>query len=395
MRRIRLLILLGGALLGAAGAWADDVAFVDCSSHQEGTQVFGKPRRSNDIVAALPCGERFTVLLYGFIFSRIQTHDGKVGYIYSSLISVDRSGASVKPQSPATPAPAATPAAAPAMPAAQPATAVATKQPEPAPTPSAPPAQQTTAPASAPETNVATPQPAAAADAKQPEAFSDPVPATPQPAAASVAEAPPAEPSATPAAERQPVPAEPSAPTVQPANARSSWEKPNPGGTRRTPLVEAFGGYAFTRFDGGGTWTNIHGGMGSVGVNIKPWLQIVADTSYNAVTLSGTKNVVYGNHYGPRLFPRGRSRMGMRPFVEALFGGTRIDTSVSGTNIYDTSDSSFSMKFGGGLDWKLSRLVEVRVLNVDYYRTKFGGVSQNNYWASTGVVLRFFGGSAE
>jgi len=40
----------------------------------------------------LPCGERFTILLNGFIFSRIQTKDGKIGYVYSNLISPDHSG---------------------------------------------------------------------------------------------------------------------------------------------------------------------------------------------------------------------------------------------------------------------------------------------------------------
>ncbi len=90
MLRNRLLILLGVCFLAASAAWADDVGYIDCSSHSEGTQVFGKPRRTPDVVASLPCGERFTILVYGFVFSRIQTGDGKVGYIYSNLIAVDR-----------------------------------------------------------------------------------------------------------------------------------------------------------------------------------------------------------------------------------------------------------------------------------------------------------------
>src|SRR5437879_2835772 len=32
----------------------------------------------------------FRSLVYGFVFSRIETRDGKVGYIYSNLIAVDR-----------------------------------------------------------------------------------------------------------------------------------------------------------------------------------------------------------------------------------------------------------------------------------------------------------------
>ena len=159
--------------------------------------------------------------------------------------------------------------------------------------------------------------------------------------------------------------------------------------------MDFYGGYAFTRFNSGGTGTNFEGGMASAAWNVRPWLQIVADTSYSVVTLSGTKNILYGNHYGPRFFPRGRHRLGITPFAEALFGGSRVDTKVSGVGGYTLSDNSFSVKAGGGFDMRLSRLFELRVVDADYYRTSFGGVTQNNYWISTGIVLRLFGGGAE
>jgi hypothetical protein len=97
MLRNRLLVALGVGFLAASGAWADEVGFVDCSKSAEATQVFGKPRKSQDVVASLPCGERFTILVYGFYFSRIQTKDGQVGYVYSSLISQDRGATSLQP----------------------------------------------------------------------------------------------------------------------------------------------------------------------------------------------------------------------------------------------------------------------------------------------------------
>ena len=96
MLRNRMLIVLGGCLLATSAAWADGVAYVDCSGHPESTPVFGKPRRTPETVASLPCGERFTILLNGFIFSRIQTKDGTVGYVYSNLLSFDRSGTVVQ-----------------------------------------------------------------------------------------------------------------------------------------------------------------------------------------------------------------------------------------------------------------------------------------------------------
>jgi hypothetical protein len=289
MLRNRLLILLGGGLLAASAAWADGVAYVDCSAHPEDTQVFAKPRKTPDVVASLPCGERFTILLYGFIFSRVQTRDGQTGYIYSSLISADRSGASVPPPTstrlpaatsnaaaatatvvqpsptapaqnqalPAQPAPTQVPAATSNLPS----TAAIVVQANPtAPTETQPPAQPASTQASAPVASVAEmpataiqPTPTAAV---QPEAA--PAQLRPTEAAAPAANVPEApatvrQPDVTPATQPEPAPAEPAAPAIRPVSARESWEKPNPGGVRRAPLIELFGGYGFARLVSGGT----------------------------------------------------------------------------------------------------------------------------------------------
>jgi hypothetical protein len=438
MFRNRFLILLGASFLAASAALADDLGFIDCSSHSEGAQVFGKPRRTPEVLAALPCGERFTILVYGFVFSRIQTSDGKIGYVYSNLIAVDRSGASVQQTSSPrmvtasektavnTAPPATAPALAPQAKAqerapvqsvsaqlATPAQLAATQMHESssstmvsasnAPAATAAAAQ----PAPAPSTPPAPPEPPAAA---QPQ----PAPTKPaptQPAAAPASEptrptapsnvpetsAAPTQPDPPAAAEPQPTPAQPAAPAIRHAETRSTWEKRNPGAIRHTPLIEVFGGYAFARQDNGaGTSTNLNGGMGSVGWNFKPWLQVVGDSSYNVVTISGTKNVLYGNHFGARYFHRRRNRWGATPFVEALVGGSRADITVTGTGGYTTSTNCLSYKVGGGLDLRPSRHWEIRVLDVDYYRTAFGtNMHQNSYWASAGIVLRFFGGSSD
>ncbi len=437
MLRNRMLIVLGGCLLATSAAWADGVAYVDCSSHPESTPVFGKPRRTPDTVASVPCGERFTILLNGFIFSRIQTKDGTVGYVYSNLLSADRSGAVVqqsaaaplnaaasKPASttsteiqanasePAqiqakavTPAPEAPSAASsvstPAVAAVQPNSSTPA-QTQPTSVQSAP-VQVPVTPSHVPETSATivpnTSVPSTSPVTEQPQA----VPAQSAATEATVSTASVAEPPATvtpsdptPVAQPEPAPAEPVRPAVQPANARESWERPNAGGIRHTPLIELFGGYGFARFDNGGgvAASNLNGIIGSFGWNIRPWLQIVADSSYNFVTVSGTKNVLYGNHWGPRIFRRVRNRWGLTPFVEGLVGGSRADTTVSGAGGYKTSENCISYKVGGGVDIKPSRHFEIRLFDVDYYRTSFGtNLHQNNYWASAGIVIRLFGGS--
>ena len=163
-------------------------------------------------------------------------------------------------------------------------------------------------------------------------------------------------------------------------------------------MVELYSGYSFARFTSAGSSTNLNGGMGSFGYNLKPWLQIVGDTSYHFVTISGVKTILYGNHFGGRYYYRRGGRLGFTPFFEALVGGSRLDTKVSGVGGYTTSTNCISYKAGGGIDIRVKRHWEIRVINVDYYRTTFGsgGVSatQNNYWASAGVILRLFGTSA-
>ena len=429
MLRNRLLILLGASFLAASAAWADEVGYVDCSNHSEETQVFGKPRKTPDVVAALPCGERFTILVYGFYFSRIQTKDGQIGYIYSSLIAVDRGATAVSQTPPMqlaaektkTPSTRALDAklSSVAPPEPQPATA----QPAPAPAPEIPsPALPSSAsvssgsPGNVPEASATfaqpdPPAPLEPADAQPQLAPAQPVPtpsteiasptgsapATPALAAQPESAATVAQPDPpTPApAQPQPAPAQPAPPAIRPADTHETWEKPLPS-VRRSPLIELYGGFAFARFVSGGSSTNFNGALGSFGWNFKPWLQIVGDTSYSLVTVSGTKNVLYGNHYGPRYYYRSQNRWNLTPVAEAFVGGSRSDTTVGGSGGYTTSQNAISFKVGGGIDFHPSRRWEIRLFDVDYYRTSFGtNAHQNNYWISTGIVLRLFGGRSE
>jgi hypothetical protein len=445
---------------------ADEVGYVDCSAHSDATQVFGKPRRTPDTVASLPCGERFTILVYGFYFSRIQTKDGQIGYIYSSLIAVDRGATAVAqtpslqsasektkiPSTRATDAHVDAPATAPAQPrtvssqpvlpapvTTQPSTAAAvpapasdvptisssataaSATPTPAPTTpaagsasdaSASAAQPTPAqpapvlPAPTPAVEVATAAPASTsnpaetpAPAAQPPAKTEVQPEVQPTLTASAAhpDAPPA--AAAPvaaAAQPEPAPAQPPAPApkpIRPADTRDSWEKTLPS-VRRPPLVELFGGFSFNRTVGTGGYasSNLPGGLGSFAVNVKPWLQVVGDSSYNFQTVSGAKTILYANHYGPRYYYRGLRLLHITPFAEALIGGSRADTTITGNPT--TSQNCISFKVGGGIDYRASRRWEIRVVDVDYYRTSFGtNAHQTNYWISTGVVLRLFGGN--
>ena len=83
--------------------------------------------------------------------------------------------------------------------------------------------------------------------------------------------------------------------------------------------------------------------------------------------------------FGPRVsVPVGR----FRPFGEFLVGAGHINVNSFG------SDTSFATALGGGLDYRLIRILAWRVQG-DYVLTRFFGTVQNNVRISTGIVVRF------
>jgi len=129
------------------------------------------------------------------------------------------------------------------------------------------------------------------------------------------------------------------------------------------------------------------------------YLGIVADLSGHYGTQSFTEfppagpgpiNVNVTAHelevmFGPRLsFPVGK----WTPFAELMGGVGHTSTGGSAYGSSGPSDTSFATAIGGGLDYRLVRLVAVRVQG-DYVATRFFGHTQNNLRLSTGIVFRF------
>lgn len=91
-------------------------------------------------------------------------------------------------------------------------------------------------------------------------------------------------------------------------------------------------------------------------------------------------NIVEHNYlFGPRVSV---SVGKLRPYGEALFGAGHLNANAAG------SDTSFATALGGGLDYRLIRLVAWR-LQGDYVHTSFFGSHQNNVRISTGIVIHF------
>ncbi|MGC1186325.1 MAG: SH3 domain-containing protein [Candidatus Acidiferrales bacterium] len=106
MLRNLYLVLIAACLLAAAPAYADDMGYIDCQSHSTDTVILAEAAKTSDVVASLHCGEQFTILLSGDYFTRIQTQGGRVGYVYSYLISrIDSVPTAAQPSEQTTAAP--------------------------------------------------------------------------------------------------------------------------------------------------------------------------------------------------------------------------------------------------------------------------------------------------
>jgi len=156
------------------------------------------------------------------------------------------------------------------------------------------------------------------------------------------------------------------------------------------PKGEVAANYTYVRINpGGGTHLDCHGGGGSVAGNLNSYFGVVGEFSGCKVTglPSGASAHGFTYLFGPRLTYRGSGRF--EPFAEALFGGANFSASALGVG--SGSDNSFAMALGGGADYKVSRSVAIRLAQVDYFYTKFGGTHQNNLRIQAGIVFRFGG----
>jgi len=204
--------------------------------------------------------------------------------------------------------------------------------------------------------------------------------------------------------------------------------------------VQVFGGYSFFHAGTGGLGANnldpalevspntlgpttnyIDGGNGEVQYNVTPRFGLVADvngrtgplltvTMGNAI--SGLPNTTaYSFLFGPQISFKANPKL--HPFVHALFGwdDLRIDAStpkglptVSSTPAL--TNSAFTAALGGGLDYRFTRHIGLRLGQIDYFRTthnersiygdlfgpgNFQGLATNqvNARASAGILFRF------
>jgi hypothetical protein len=191
------------------------------------------------------------------------------------------------------------------------------------------------------------------------------------------------------------------------------------------PRFEVFGQYSYLHFNPtltGLQSRSFNGGGGGVQVNFGRFLGIKAEfMGYGStrwtvtnpapiVTTQGTiPTGVYTSNgniftylFGPVV---GIHAKRFNVFGEVLFGGSnsngyaKLDRSVvanGGTISVSGTQHPFTMAVGGGVDLNLSKLLAVRLGEVDYVLTRFTNPftntnNQNNYRYVGGIVFKFGG----
>src|SRR6202022_3364494 len=124
------------------------------------------------------------------------------------------------------------------------------------------------------------------------------------------------------------------------------------------PKAEFFGGYQYTRFDGG---LNANGWNTALTGNLNHWFGVAADFSGAYKSQSGVSFNNYTYTFGPVVSLRHSETFPpFAPFLAGGFHSSAASGSLSG------SGSGFAMMFGGGVDVKATQRVAVRAIPVDW-----------------------------
>jgi opacity protein-like surface antigen len=401
--------------LSATRAKADDFVYAYCPMG-EGYVFLYDTATGFQVLANLKCGQRVTVVgPEGSDRVHVRTADGKEGYVPKSSITGALPGTKQQPTAspnasipqPQTPAQAQPPAQPqPAQPKSkvrpQPKAQVQLEAP---PEPQAPPVVQAQPkPEAQPEPQ---PRPESSAEAKpapQPQAEAQ-VEVHPQPQAPPESQIqteakleaqpePPAQPE--PSAQAQPEPQLQAELQSQRQPRPETRQEPQPAATaftpystfgygRNVPRLEAFGGLSYLNAGTSGLTSrqNVIGFEGSVAVNVNKWLGGEANFGgyYKTLNILNVGTFAFHDYTamgGPRLNMH-------KAFFHALVG---IDHLSGVTNFYSVAISSNNVlagAAGGGVQWNVARNLALRA-SADYLMSRFGGVMQNNFRVTLGVV---------
>jgi hypothetical protein len=147
------------------------------------------------------------------------------------------------------------------------------------------------------------------------------------------------------------------------------------------PKAEFFGGYQYTRMEGG---VNANGFDLGVTGNLNNYFGITADFGSSYTTQAGVSFKNYTYTFGPQLSLR--AHKAYTPFVHVLIGGDHATASFGGAS---GSGNGMAVLAGGGVDININQYMAFRG-GADWMMLHSNGsTSSKNFRMPIGVVFRF------
>lgn len=156
------------------------------------------------------------------------------------------------------------------------------------------------------------------------------------------------------------------------------------------PKVEIFGGYSYTHAGiKPGTAVNANGYAASATGNVNRLLGITVEVSQQFGSSGSTTDYEFRSFMvGPQLSSRKHEKF--TPFAHILIGDARYGSrQVPDVAKQRYHENTFAIAAGGGLDYNFHPSVAVRLIQLDYFTTKFSRDRQNDLRLGFGVVFKF------
>lgn len=151
--------------------------------------------------------------------------------------------------------------------------------------------------------------------------------------------------------------------------------------TSSYPRGEFFGGYQYTRLEGG---VNANGFDFSANGNFNNYFGITADIGAAFASQAGVSFNNYTYTFGPTLSLR--ANKAYTPFVHVLLGGDHASASFAGVS---GSGSGLAVLAGGGVDFNFNRYMAFRGAADWMMLHGSGGTSSKNFRMPIGIVFKF------
>lgn len=147
---------------------------------------------------------------------------------------------------------------------------------------------------------------------------------------------------------------------------------------------EFYGGFSHNRVDlGGGDREGANGIELAVTGNISRYFGLKADYAFHRKSFDvGVIDLTFTGHTfvaGVQIKDNSKETK-VKPFVHAMLGGARLGFDGGGS-------TGFAGVFGGGIDIRAGKSIDIRIVQFDYNPTRIEGSTQHNFRIGAGIVF--------